>query len=69
MKSTHMLKRYNEEIRRRTRVIRIFPNDASCLRLIRALAVKTHDQWVIGKRYLTGLIGLANAIMKLKKAA
>lgn len=73
MKSTNMLERYNEEIRRRTRVIRIFPNEASCLRLIRALAVETHDQWVSGKRYLTGTIGLqketTNATMKLKKTA
>ena len=36
MKSTNMLERLNEEIRRRTRVVRIFPNEASCLRLIRA---------------------------------
>ena len=73
MKSTNMLERYNEEIRRRTRVIRIFPNEASCLRLIRALAVETHDQWVSGKRYLTGRIGLQKETskqpMKLKKAA
>ena len=73
MKSTNMLERYNEEIRRRTRVIRIFPNEASCLRLIRALAVETHDQWVSGKRYLTGRIGLqketSEQTMKLKKAA
>ena len=46
MKSTNMLERYNEEIRRRTRVARIFPNEASCLRLIRALAAETHDQWI-----------------------
>lgn len=58
MKSTNMLERYNEEIRRRTRVVRIFPNAASCLRLIRALAVETHDHWIAGKRYLTGPLGL-----------
>lgn len=73
MKSTNMLERYNEEIRRRTRVLRIFPNEASCLRLIRALAVETHDQWVSGKRYLTGRIELqketTKQTMKLKKAA
>lgn len=69
MKSTNMLERYNEEIRRRTRVMRIFPNEASCLRLIRALAVETHDQWVSGKRYLTGSIGLEKETMKLKQVA
>ena len=59
MKSTNMLERLNEEIRRRTRVIRIFPNVEACLRLVRALAVETHEQWVTGKCYLTGRIGLA----------
>lgn len=37
MKSTNLLERLNEEIKRRTRVVRIFPNTASCLRLVRAL--------------------------------
>src|SRR3546814_7262364 len=43
MKSTNMLERFNEEIRRRTYVVRIFPNAPSCLRLVRALAVETHE--------------------------
>jgi putative transposase len=42
LKSTNMLERLNEEIRRRTQVVRIFPNGESCLRLVRALAVETH---------------------------
>lgn len=58
MKSTNMLERLNEEIRRRTRVARIFPNERSCLRLVRALAVETHEGWLTGKRYLTGAMGL-----------
>jgi putative transposase len=52
MKSTNMLERLNEEIKRRTRVVRIFPNKASCLRLIRALAVETHEGWLEASRYL-----------------
>ena len=52
MKSTNMLERLNEEIRRRTRVVRIFPNGESCLRLIRALAVETHEGWLEASRYL-----------------
>ncbi len=52
MKSTNMLERFNEEIKRRTRVVRIFPNSASCLRLVRALAVETHESWLEGSRYL-----------------
>lgn len=46
------------ELRRRTRVARIFPNERSCLRLVRALAVETHEGWLTGKRYLTGAMGL-----------
>lgn len=52
MKSTNMLERLNQEIKRRTNVVRIFPNDASCLRLIRALAVETHENWIEATRYL-----------------
>ena len=52
IKSTNMLERLNEEIRRRTRVVRIFPNEASCLRLIRALAVEMHENWIEAHRYL-----------------
>jgi len=51
LKSTNMLERLNEEIRRRTRVVRIFPNRASCLRLVRALAVETHENWIEATRY------------------
>ena len=52
LKSTNMLERFNEEIKRRTRVVRIFPNEASCLRLIRALAAETHEDWLEANRYL-----------------
>lgn len=52
MKSTNMLERFNEEIKRRTHVVRIFPNAASCLRLVRALAVETHESWLEASRYL-----------------
>jgi len=52
MKSTNMLERLNQEIKRRTHVVRIFPSPASCLRLIRALAVETHEEWLESPRYL-----------------
>jgi transposase-like protein len=52
MKSTNMLERLNEEIRRRTYVVRIFPNTESCLRLVRALAVETNENWIEANRYL-----------------
>lgn len=52
MKSTNMLERLNEEIKRRTYVVRIFPNAASCLRLVRALGVEIHENWIEATRYL-----------------
>ena len=52
MKSTNMLERLNEEIRRRTRVVRIFPNPASCRRLVLALCVETHETWLEDHRYI-----------------
>ena len=52
LKSTNMLERLNEEIKRRTQVVRIFPKAQSCLRLIRALAVETHENWLEQHRYL-----------------
>jgi putative transposase len=52
MKSTNMLERLNQELKRRTHVVRIFPNAESCLRLVRALTVETHENWLEGPRYL-----------------
>jgi putative transposase len=52
LKSTNLLERLNEEIKRRTHVVRIFPNAASCLRLVRALAVEMHENWLEAHRYL-----------------
>lgn len=52
MKSTNMLERLNQEIKRRTWVVRIFPNAESCMRLVRALAAETHEAWLEGTRYL-----------------
>jgi putative transposase len=52
LKSTNMLERLMEEIKRRTLVVRIFPNAAACLRLIRALAAETHENWIEAMQYL-----------------
>jgi putative transposase len=52
LKSTNMLERIMEEIKRRTLVVRIFPNAASCLRLVRALAAEMHENWIEAIRYL-----------------
>jgi putative transposase len=48
------LERLNREIKRRTRVVSIFPNEAACLRLITALLMETSDEWETGNSYLTG---------------
>ena len=52
LKSTNMLERMNQEIKRRTHIIRTFPNRESCLRMVRALAVETHEAWQVETRYL-----------------
>ena len=52
LKSTNMLERLNQEIKHSTQVIRIFPNEESALRLIRALAVEIHEDWIEAHRYL-----------------
>jgi putative transposase len=52
IRTTNGLERLNQEIKRRTRVVRIFPNRESCLRLVEALAVEQWEEWVTGGRYL-----------------
>jgi len=52
LKSTNLLERFNQEIKRRTLVVRIFPDEASCLRLVRAVAAEQHEEWMEGSRYL-----------------
>ncbi len=52
VKPTNMLERFNQEIKRRTHIARTFPNGASCPRLVRALAVETHEEWLEAARYL-----------------
>ncbi len=49
IRTTNMVERLNREIRRRTRVVSIFPNEASCLRLMIALLMKTGEAWVTGR--------------------
>ncbi len=52
IRTTNGLERLNQEIKRRSRVVRIFPNRGSCLRLVTALAVEQSEEWVTGRRYL-----------------
>lgn len=51
MRSTNMIERWFEEIRRRTKVIRIFPNRASCIRLIATHCMEANEEW-LERRYL-----------------
>ncbi len=52
LRTTNGLERINREIKRRTRVASIFPNPASCLRLVSALLVEVDEEWLAGKIYL-----------------
>ena len=51
MKTTNMLERLNQELKRRSRVVRIFPNVESCLRLLGTICQETSEEWA-NKRYL-----------------
>jgi transposase-like protein len=53
LRTTNGLERVNQEIRRRTRVVGIFPNEASCLRLVTAVLMEISDEWETGRTYMT----------------
>jgi len=53
MRTTNMLERQNKELKRRTRVATLFPNEASLLRLVTAVLVELSDDWETGMKYLT----------------
>ena len=52
IRTDNNLERLNKEIKRRTRVVALFPNEASCLRLISAILMETSDTWETGRIYL-----------------
>jgi len=54
MRSTNLLERFNQELKRRTHIVRIFPNTASCWRLVVALAAKALLAKAIGIAIATG---------------
>lgn len=52
IRTSNGLERLNKEVRRRTRVVTLFPNVASCERLVTAVLQNSHEDWITGKRYL-----------------
>lgn len=53
LRTTNMLERLNRELKRRTRVATLFPNEASLLRLVSAILIEVSEEWESGKRYVT----------------
>jgi putative transposase len=53
MRTSNMLERLNRELKRRNRVVSIFPNEASLLRLASAVLMEVDEDWMSGKKYLT----------------
>lgn len=53
IRTTNMMERMNKELKRRTKVAGVFPNDESLLRLIGAILMDINEEWVTGRRYLS----------------
>ena len=53
LRTTNNLERVSQEIMRRTRVVRIFPNETACLRLISAILMEISEEWETGRIYLS----------------
>ena len=52
LRTSNQLERLSQEIKRRTRIVRVFPNEPSCLRLISALLMEVGEEWEYGRLYL-----------------
>ena len=52
LRTSNALERTNREVKRRTRVASLFPNEASCLRLVTAVLQEIHEEWAVGRLYL-----------------
>lgn len=50
LRTSNLIERFNREIKRRSRVVRIFPNTDSCLRLVSAILIEFNDDWSTGRR-------------------
>jgi len=52
LRTSNQLERLSEEIKRRTKVVRVFPNELSCIRLISAILMEVGEEWEYGRLYL-----------------
>jgi len=66
MKSTNMLERFNQELKRRSVIVRIFPNEASCLRLLSALCQETSESWETRKYLDMATVSIIEAIEEVQ---
>jgi len=53
LRTSNFLERLSQEIKRRTRIVRVFPNEQSCLRLVSAILMEFGEEWEYGKIYLS----------------
>jgi len=52
LQTSNFLERLSQEIKRRTRVVRVFPNEQACLRLVSAILMEVSEDWEYGRLYL-----------------
>jgi len=53
IRTTNMMERVNRELKRRTKVVGVFPNEEALLRLVGSILMDINEEWVTGRKYLT----------------